>query len=1031
MSVLRVKDKDGNWQLIKTIKGDTGPQGPQGPKGEPGDVSHEEFDVVANMVELHEHDIITNSNRISRIESDLFDSGEANGKTITLEDSTFAEAIETKIDGEFEQFTTTGKNLFDDNNWEQGGIDPHTGKIMTSTTRLRNKDFIDVSQTNCYISMIDGNYCWLNVLMYDSNQEFIGNYHDKCSTLINGAKNMSLTFLDNTKYVKFVIRNVDNTSAINTDIISLLKSQLEYGNIKTSWEPYTGGQPSPNPDYPQKIKVIEDNFDLVSCGKNLFNVNTIIQNNYIDKNEDGSIYSKQDDTRSWIYSNSQWRFKLKAGTYTISFNSKIADTADWSELRLITTNDSPVFTGFILNKANTSKTFVLNEETDLGLMIKLTIGVIFVQIEPGDKATTIEEYQDTTINIDLNNEFVGKIDDTVKDTLRIAFNEDDGRNHLYLDKMIGKIVLDGSENWAQVSSVVEGTSRFYITYPDILNDLNGNNINIASNMFAGLSWQGIYTQNRTLLNAISDYSQPNTTDHRIVVRTNKSNTIDGFKTFLSQNKPVVYYKLTTPQEIDLGTIDQLLTYYPITNIYTTHKLQPMINVKYYRDIRETINNKLNRSEFEDFKLTYNSDKKELDNRFSKNEKDIDKLISIVPKKTATGTNELSYNNAYDYKLFGAKYQGNAEQDGTPTPDNPQEIKILKGFNDEEITIDGKVYGAYNCLGVKRIGKSLAYTPDYNQYTSGNGPITDVIKLPVGNYRIVFNARGLNYGGDIFLLTNDTPDINMTDFDSYTKYIDANKIGMKPTSNIYPTYCDFTSKGYVRLAIRELNGFGRQRTINNIMITTDLNATVDDYESYQEKISYIDLQGNELLFTDKIQIDDKGNAKLIKDWGKIVLTSVGWDKYNGIDNCYKNNNLLQFSAKRPGANDLAPNILCTHFKIKPWFVDGGEPGVYQTQSGLSLDISGVTYIGTKEINDIIDLETFNQFLNQNNIVVYYQLATPQEIDLGQVNLESLEDINDVTLLATLEPTFMQETYALNLTKEIEEIKNALLSTGANI
>lgn len=48
------------------------------------------------------------------------------------------------------------------------------------------------------------------------------------------------------------------------DTVTYSNIQLEIGSNKTSYEPYTGGQPSPNPDYPQEI---------LSCGdktKNLF-----------------------------------------------------------------------------------------------------------------------------------------------------------------------------------------------------------------------------------------------------------------------------------------------------------------------------------------------------------------------------------------------------------------------------------------------------------------------------------------------------------------------------------------------------------------------------------------------------------------------------------------------------------------------------------------------------------------------------------------------------------------------------------------
>ncbi len=45
--------------------------------------------------------------------------------------------------------------------------------------------------------------------------------------------------------------------------------QVELGTEATAYEPYTGGQPSPSPDYPQEIKSVV-NPTVKVCGKNLF-----------------------------------------------------------------------------------------------------------------------------------------------------------------------------------------------------------------------------------------------------------------------------------------------------------------------------------------------------------------------------------------------------------------------------------------------------------------------------------------------------------------------------------------------------------------------------------------------------------------------------------------------------------------------------------------------------------------------------------------------------------------------------------------
>lgn len=54
--------------------------------------------------------------------------------------------------------------------------------------------------------------------------------------------------------------------------ISNILVQIEKGSVATSYEPYTGGIPSPNPSYPQEIKSVV-NPTVKVCGKNLLQPN--------------------------------------------------------------------------------------------------------------------------------------------------------------------------------------------------------------------------------------------------------------------------------------------------------------------------------------------------------------------------------------------------------------------------------------------------------------------------------------------------------------------------------------------------------------------------------------------------------------------------------------------------------------------------------------------------------------------------------------------------------------------------------------
>lgn len=67
---------------------------------------------------------------------------------------------------------------------------------------------------------------------------------------------------------------------------------IEKGSTATSYEPYTGGQPSPSPDYPQEIKSVV-NPTVKVCGKNLLNptLQTTTQNRVTCTNNGDGTYA--------------------------------------------------------------------------------------------------------------------------------------------------------------------------------------------------------------------------------------------------------------------------------------------------------------------------------------------------------------------------------------------------------------------------------------------------------------------------------------------------------------------------------------------------------------------------------------------------------------------------------------------------------------------------------------------------------------------------------------------------------------------
>lgn len=162
----------------------------------------------------------------------------------------------------------------------------------------------------------------------------------------------------------------------------------------------------------------------------------------------------------------------------------------------------------------------------------------------------------TTIGLP-NDEFMAKIGDY----------EDYIDNQGVLHKYIGKIVLDGSENWNLTDSDNENR-RF-----DYQHKLS----NIDSNVSHRMNTHFINDGYATNTNIWGKYYM---SENWLVINDNDSKMADlkTFKTWLSQNKPVIYYVLATPYTVDLSDEDyNKMQSVPMFIDYNNISLEPQNN----------------------------------------------------------------------------------------------------------------------------------------------------------------------------------------------------------------------------------------------------------------------------------------------------------------------------------------------------------------------------------------------------------------------------------------------------------------------
>lgn len=202
---------------------------------------------------------------------------------IELDDTAWAELIDVKMYGDTSQQTYTGKNLFDidqyTNAWIRGGggaaslekVDSNTLRTTNKISQTNNFAFIPIPNTNAVLgktitlsSQVKFGsgattaklVCfWMHSGGLDSQ---IGS-----DTVFNTDGNYSLTVnipdsipsgATNVGYGIYASGN-NPAPAVGT-YVDYSNIQVEVGSTVTSFEPYVGGVPAPNPDYPQPVQTV-------------------------------------------------------------------------------------------------------------------------------------------------------------------------------------------------------------------------------------------------------------------------------------------------------------------------------------------------------------------------------------------------------------------------------------------------------------------------------------------------------------------------------------------------------------------------------------------------------------------------------------------------------------------------------------------------------------------------------------------------------------------------------------------------------
>lgn len=395
---------------------------------------------------------------------------------------------------------------------------------------------------------------------------------------------------------------IDAPIGTNIDIQFMI--QVEKGSTAHDYEPYTGGKPSPSPEYPREVKGVSEISGKV-VGKNLV---SDTENGYVQT--DGTVIPYIDVTQNEQVTKNFIKLNPKQKYLTYSYKATVTNNYLWLGIGVYDEKYNFIkrLGGAVSNTSTGSlKSSGTYEIPSNAKYIKVSYrkyndGIL--QLEYGQTATNYQPYQSQSFNYTLSNPLY-RLSDTVYD---------------YIDLNKGKIVYKTKKviiSIATFNDFEKNNKRclFYNEIKDRKSYIYDGDPLVLSNIAKSMGNIGKLLQNSNGLwqttSLVNVYWYPNVYQLGITDEDTLEEANVKLQSFLTNTPLILYYELATPVEeplpSDLQTLLQSLkTYYPQTNIMFDTEVEPYINFDYKLNLKSWIEDKDNKE------IIYDKQNKEKD-----------------------------------------------------------------------------------------------------------------------------------------------------------------------------------------------------------------------------------------------------------------------------------------------------------------------------------------------------------------------------------------------------------------------------------
>ena len=456
------------------------------------------------------------------------------GTLLNVKDSANAFFEDFSVYGKSEQVQTTGKNILNIPN-----IDINTPETVIEC---------NISEVIC-ISVQE------KATVSKSVWRFMALYKNNDKQYITDASLPGVFYATSENpIVSITCRGIMITSGVYRGIM------VEYGEAATSYEPYTGGKPSPSPEYPQEIvnagRLNEDTgkyeVDVKITGKNLFDMNKFIDTCNFTKNEDGTFRIDKFVKRYDCF--------MPANTILSIEVLKVEDSSGAAVLELFYEDGKNTYIGF--NQVGV-KTFLIQKDVAyIKVLAYRNHEYKYIQLEKGTTATPYESYKEQPLTSLTSDRRLTKWDRLVKQDGQIGW--------LYATKYI-----------EDLAEIIRDNTPIYGTEQKYFNVLFENE-KFDYSMKKVVSETGSYKVNKELYTI-------DVKENTFLIKINADDTIQTAKEHLHYS---VMYNTTQTEFVPLPQLEQdtiraLQTYYPTTVVSnsedTEMQLTYVADTKNYTD----------------------------------------------------------------------------------------------------------------------------------------------------------------------------------------------------------------------------------------------------------------------------------------------------------------------------------------------------------------------------------------------------------------------------------------------------------------